>query len=292
MYNLPDDYYETYLQRLAAVSIDDVSRVAKKYVTPEKARIVVVGNKDEVMAKLTSFDKEDGKIQLYDIYANPKKDESGVPVNVDAKQLIEAYLGAIGGREKLDAVKSLDQTYNMELQGMALVTRMVQSDGKFYMTVSTQGTNFMRQVYDGEKGILEQQGQVAPIEGDALISVKEQAYLFPERLYTTAGYMIEVKGVEDVNGKSCYKLAVTKPSGDKTTEYYDKETFLKVKEIKVETLEGQTMTTISEFSDYKAVDGIMVPHTLSITGPMPMPMVMKAASIKVNATVDPMLFKI
>ena len=292
MYNLPDDYYETYLQKLAAVTVDDVSRVAKKYVTPERSRIVVVGSKDEVMAKLVSFDKEDGKIQLYDIYANPKKDESGMPVNVDAKQLVEAYLGAIGGREKLDAVKSMDQTYSMDFQGTPLIARMVQSEGKFYQSVSMQGMNLQKQVYDGEKGIMEQQGQVAPLEGEDLVGAKEQAYLFPERKYNSVGYVIEVKGVEDVNGKSCYKMVVTDPTGDKTTEFYDKETFLKVKEIKVEMTEGQAVTTITEYSDYKAVDGIMVPHTLSISGPMPMPMVMKATSIKVNAPVDPMLFKI
>ena len=105
MYDLPADYYETYLQKLAAVTIEDVSRVAKKYITPSKARIVVVGNKDEVMNKLTAFDKEDGKIQLYDIYANPRKDESGAAVDISASDLVEKYLTALGGRQKLGAVK-------------------------------------------------------------------------------------------------------------------------------------------------------------------------------------------
>jgi len=292
MYNLPDDYYDTYLQRLAAVTIDDVSRVAKRYITPDKARIVVVGNKDEVMAKLTSFDKDDGKIQLYDIYANPKKDESGMTADVDPNKLVEAYLTAIGGRSKLDAVTSLDQTYSMELQGIMVTTRMVQSAGKFFMLMSATGMNIMKQVYDGEKGVQEQMGQASPIEGEDLVGVKEQAYLFPERMYNTTGFMTEVKGVEEINGKSCYKLLVTRPSGSKSTEFYDKETFLKVKEVKVETQQGQSVTTISEYSDYEAVDGITVPQTITITGPMPMPLVMKATSIKVNSPVDPALFKI
>ena len=103
---------------------------------------------------------------------------------------------------------------------------------------------------------------------------------------------MEVKGIEDVNGKSCYKLVVTKPSGSKSTEFYDKETFLKVKEINVETSMGETSTTIVEYADYNAVDGITVPYTISISGPMPMPLVMKATSVKVNTPVDPMLFKI
>lgn len=292
MYNLPDDYYDTYLQKLAAVTVDDVTRVAKKYITPDKARIVVVGNKDEVMAKLAAFDKDDGKIQLYDIYANPKKDESAMAADVDAKKLVDAYLDAIGGRQKLDAVTSLDQTYSMDIQGTPVTARMVQSEGKFYMAMTATGMNIMKQVFDGEKGKAEQMGQSAPLEGDELAGIKEQAYLFPERLYGTEGYAIEVKGVEEVNGRPCYKLLVTKPSGSKSTEFYDKETFLKVKEVQVQDMQGQPSTTTFEYGDYKAIEGITLPHTISILGPMPMPMVMKATSIKVNAPVDSALFKI
>ncbi|MDQ3017778.1 MAG: insulinase family protein, partial [Bacteroidota bacterium] len=129
MYGLPADYYETYLQRLQAITIDDVTRVAKKFITPSRARIVVVGNKDEVFPRIASFDKEDGKVQLYDIYANPKKDESATPVDITAQQLIDKYLTAIGGREKLNAVKTIDQTYSLELMGMAITAHMVQSNG-------------------------------------------------------------------------------------------------------------------------------------------------------------------
>ena len=292
MYDLPADYYETYLQKLAAVTVADVSRVAKKYITPSKARIVVVGNKDEVMNKLTAFDKEDGKIQLYDIYANPRKDESGAAVDISAADLVEKYLTAIGGRQKLDAVKSLDQTYTMDLMGTAFTSRVVQMDGKFYMAWSTQGMTAMKQVYNGEKGMMEQQGQQMALEGTDLESLKETAAPFTERNYNTAGYTSEIKGMEDVNGKACYKLLVTKPSGTKSTEYYDQATNLKVKEVQTSESQGQALTMTFEYADYKVVDGINVPHTVTWIGLMPTPIVMKASTIKVNGEVDPSLFKI
>jgi zinc protease len=292
MYDLPADYYETYLQKLAAVTIEDVSRVAKKYINPAKARIVVVGNKDEVMNKLTAFDKEDGKIQLYDIYANPRKDESGVAVDISANDLVEKYLTAIGGRQKLDAVKSLDQTYSMDMMGTTVTSRVVQDAGKFYMGWSTQGMTLMKQVYDGEKGIMEQQGQQMALEGSDLESLKETSVPFTERNYNMAGYTSEIKGVEDINGKACYKLVVTKPSGTKNTEYYDQATSLKVKEVQTSESQGQVMTMTFEYTDYKVIDGINVPHTITWSGLMPTPIVMKASSIKVNGEVDPSLFKI
>lgn len=291
MYGLPADHYETYLQRLAAVTIEDVSRVAKKYITPGKSRIVVVGNKDEVMGKLNVFDKEDGKIQLYDIYANPRKDDSGAAVDINASDLVEKYLGALGGRQKLDAVSTMDQTYSLDMMGMSITSRVVQDAGKFYMNMSAPGMNLMKQVYDGEKGIVEQMGQQVPMEGADLESMKEQSIMFPERLYSSEGYLTEVKGLEDINGKACYKLVVSKPSGTKSTEYYDKVTFLKVKEVQTSGDQGEASTTTMEYEDYKMVDGINVPHTVTISGPMPTPIVMKATSIKVNNSIDPSLFK-
>ena len=292
MYKLPADYYETYLQKLAAVSVEDVSRVAKKYITPGNARIVVVGNKDEVMSKLAPFDSEDGKVQLYDIYANPRKDDAGMPVDINASDLIEKYLTALGGRTQLEAVTSLDQTYALEMMGMSITSRVVQTSGKFYMDMNAQGMSLMKQVYDGEKGVGEQQGQRMVLEGADLESLKEQSVLFPERNYGTGSYTMEVKGMEDVNGKACYKLAVTKPSGTKSTEYYDKVTNLKVKEVQVADIQGQSSITTFEYADYRVVNGISVPFSVTISGPMPAPIVMKATDVKVNGTVDPMLFKI
>lgn len=291
-YNLPADYYETYLQRLEAVTVDDITRVAKKYIRPENARIVVVGNQDEVFEKLIPFDKDDGKIELFDIYANPKKVEAAMPSDVSAAQILDGYMKAIGGWANVNAVTSMDLTYSLELMGMAMTSRSVQQDGKYYMNMSAPGMNLMTQIYDGEKGIVEQMGQRIPVEGEDLDGLKEQAILFPERLYANAGYSLEVKGMEDVNGKSAYKMAVTKPSGSKSTEYYDKATFLKIKEIQTTEATGQTQVTTLEYEDYKEVSGIKIPHKVTIIGVLPTPMVMNVSSVKLNDKVDANLFKI
>jgi len=178
------------------------------------------------------------------------------------------------------------------LMGTAFTSRVVQMDGKFYMAWSTQGMTAMKQVYNGEKGMMEQQGQQMALEGTDLESLKETAAPFTERNYNTAGYTSEIKGIEDVNGKACYKLLVTKPSGTKSTEYYDQATNLKVKEVQTSESQGQALTMTFEYADYKVVDGINVPHTVTWIGLMPTPIVMKASTIKVNGEVDPSLFKI
>ncbi len=48
IYDLPDDYFNNYVQRILAVTKDDVVRVAKKYLDPEKAAIIVVGDRAKI----------------------------------------------------------------------------------------------------------------------------------------------------------------------------------------------------------------------------------------------------
>ena len=45
LYKLPDEYYSRYVQSIQAVTAADVSRVAQKYVAPDKFAVVVVGDK-------------------------------------------------------------------------------------------------------------------------------------------------------------------------------------------------------------------------------------------------------
>lgn len=45
-YDYPDQYLETYRQKLAAVTVADVQRVAKTYLQPQRLQIVLVGDSD------------------------------------------------------------------------------------------------------------------------------------------------------------------------------------------------------------------------------------------------------
>jgi len=292
MYNLPKDYYETYLQKLAAVTVSDIQRVARKYVQPEHARIVVVGNKDAVMDKLARFDMADGKVQEYDIYGNEKKAVKVSMTDMSVDVLMDRYFDAIGGFDKVVAVKSMDQSYSMELMGMQMTTRQVVDNGKFFMSMTAPGMNIMQQVFDGTQAKVESMGQVVPVDDNMLAELRKQTYAFPELMYGKDGFKAEIKGTDDVDGNPCYKVVVTDPDGGSSTVYYDMQSSFKRKEVQVQEQGGQVATTTIEYSDYKQVDGLLIPHTITISGPMPTPMVMKATNIQVNPKVDPDLFKI
>jgi len=48
IYNLPDDYFNTYTPRILAVTKEDVERVARKYIDPERIAIVIVGDRKKI----------------------------------------------------------------------------------------------------------------------------------------------------------------------------------------------------------------------------------------------------
>jgi len=52
LYGLPESYFEHYRESIGAVSKDDVERVAKKYIDPDRALIVIVGNAKQVREPL------------------------------------------------------------------------------------------------------------------------------------------------------------------------------------------------------------------------------------------------
>jgi predicted Zn-dependent peptidase len=293
-YKLPADYYATYLEQLEKVSKADILAMAKKYIKPDQANIIVVGNQDAVAEKLSVFDAEDGKIAYYDIYANKKADPGPIEINVTGKEVIKTYLKAIGGEEKLKTVKAMSLESSMEVQGMGNMTVQIyqMAPGKFSMTMGMPGMTVMKQVFDGKAGYVEQMGQKQMLEGEMLSRMKHEAQMFPETGYLTDAYQLEVKGIEEIGGEQAYKLLVSGENGV-STEYYGVVSGYKLKSVVSQDVGGgQVQSVITEYSDYKEVSGLTLPHLARVTGMAPFPLEMKTEKIEVNATIDPAVFDV
>ena len=55
LYGLPNDYLQTYRERIDAVTADDVQRVANAYVRPEIAAMVIVGDAKEILPQAKGY---------------------------------------------------------------------------------------------------------------------------------------------------------------------------------------------------------------------------------------------
>lgn len=69
IYGLPENYLETYRDRVNEVTSDEVLRVAEKYVVPENFAMVVVGDAGEILPQLGSYSQE---IKVVDVNGKDK----------------------------------------------------------------------------------------------------------------------------------------------------------------------------------------------------------------------------
>ena len=78
MLNLPNDYLETYRDRLQAVTVQDILRVAEKYVKPDEAALIVVGDGAQVMEQLQPYA---GDIEVYNTAGKRKSMDASEPTD-------------------------------------------------------------------------------------------------------------------------------------------------------------------------------------------------------------------
>src|SRR5690606_30196345 len=119
------------------VTVDDIQQVAKKYVKPEAARIIVVGDKEEAQ-KLKRF-SADGKINYYDSYGKqiespfvgsnttaqdgkPSTDKYNYDMPTGEKAtpqlILDKYAAAVGGKKAIESIKSMVTEGSFSMQGM------------------------------------------------------------------------------------------------------------------------------------------------------------------------------
>jgi len=254
--DLPEDFYEKYLENIEKVTIDDVHRVANKYFLTDQARIVIAAKGSEVANALEAtgipvkyFDKEANQVEKPE-FSKP------IPDGVTIETVYNNYIEAIGGKETLQNVKNVVMTGSASIQGMALSMNMkMTKDGKSAQEIKMGGNLIQKMVFDGEKGYNMAQGQKMDYSEEEIEAAKKSAGLFPE---LTLPESAELKNIQDFEGQDAYVVQLT----DEVREFYSVESGLKLfKETKVEQ-GGQEFTTSEKYEDYTAVDGVKFPFVI------------------------------
>ena len=207
---LPANYYQTYLEKLEAVTAEDVQAMAQKYLTPENAVILAVGDLRAVRPKLEKF--TDGtKVEMYDFYGDEMQ-TLPVPEGVTVDDVIGNYINSIGGKELLGNVNNVELGGVMNIQGMDL-SMTIYSKKPNWQCVETfmQGNLVSKQVFNGVAGYSESPMGNVQLDADMVKSMEYQARMFPELYYLEDGFKTELSGMEIINGDEAVKLIVTNP---------------------------------------------------------------------------------
>lgn len=186
-----------------------------------------------------------------------------VPANLPkAREVLDRYVAAIGGRERLLKHSSRRTTGTLEMPAAGLTGTMTATAAKpnrLVVTVAIPGLGDMRQGYDGAVG-----WSLDPTQGPMLLTGKmlEQRKMqadFHNDLHESSSYAsMETVGLVDFNGAQAYKLKLVRANGDSTFELFDPKSGLMVGMVTTQDSPMGAMTVTSTISDYKAFGGIQV----------------------------------
>lgn len=285
--DLPKDFYTTYLQKINAVTAEDVNRVANTYFKPENSRIVVVGKGSEVLENLEKVTYEGKKVpvKFFDPYANEVERpvfSKPLPEGLTAETVIKKYINAIGGEDNLKNVNSTLMNAVVTIPGapfkpQAVIKQM--SPNKFSMELVAEGMGtLMKQNFDGENGYMEQQGRKVPMDDAAVSSRKSTKGLFEEMFMESSSLQLESKTT--IDGSDVYKINVTK-DGKTSSRYYDVDSGYLLRTEETTEAQGQSVSTVTDYSNYTNVNGVMLPYTMKITTG-PQSFVFETTEAKIN----------
>lgn len=211
-----------------------------------------------------------------------------------AEEIIARNLQAKGGVEKWKTIASVKMTGTLSAQGQDVP-----------MTVYTKRPNLLRQdittpagkavqAFDGATAWVIPPGADTPREvsgpqADAARSNSD--FDGPLLDHAAKGHRVELIGREKVGAAEAYHLKLTRKDGGIEHYYIDVTSSLEVKRSAEMNAGGAKRMLESELSNYRAVDGVMVPHTMTQSVDGAPVMQVKFSTVQFNVPMDDDLFR-
>ena len=280
---LPEDFYKNYIANIDKVTIEDVQRVANKYLSDDKARIVLVGKAADVLENVEKREWNGKKlpVKYFDKEANPtdRPETIVLPEGLTAKSVLENYLSAVGVKDNLESITSVMTQYEATTPMGAVMQEEKRIDGKTNQSIYVSGNKMMSMTMTQEGATANNQ----PLPANMTNDVKINAGLFMEINLLNSDYA-KLTGIEKVEDKDAYVVQV---SGEviSYTLYYDVESGLKVKEVQTTSMGGQTQSQDAVLKDYKEYSGLKFPETRAATM-MGQSVEFKLKEVKINEGVS------
>lgn len=189
------------------------------------------------------------------------------PAGLTANEVLKKYLQAIGGTDKIQAIKDQTISATGSVQGTDIkMTKKIKSPNKYLLDVFIPMMNVhaSKLIINGDSITAIQMGTPVPLDAAAKERVKANMVLIPELDYLKGGVDLQLSPeiVTDDNGKDNYLVIVKEDETTRTELYYDVTTGLLSKKI---SYNGDQITGAIETSEYKEVGGVKFPFLLKNT---------------------------
>jgi regulatory protein YycI of two-component signal transduction system YycFG len=213
-------------------------------------------------------------------------------------EIINKYMDARGGKERLMAITSLYMEGSKQMMGNEIPIKITKVQGKLSRTEFEAMGQTGYTIVTPEKGwmfIPMRSQSVDPIPAERLKAMQGDLDI-PGALvdYKAKGSKAELIGKDSVNGAEAYKIKLTNAAGKETTYYIDAKTYLVTEISQMAGGMGgdqKPHEVTTYLTDYKQVDGIMFPMTINVPGGGMMGGSTTFDKVEVNKPVDEKLYK-
>ena len=210
-----------------------------------------------------------------------------------ADEIVTKYIKAIGGIEKIQAIKTMRQTGKFTGGGgfEAVTIGEAKRPNKSRQDFSLQGMTAVS-AYDGKDG-----WKIEPFQGkkdaesmgedELKAMIDESEFDDPLINYKERGNKVEYVGMDTVDGTDVYKLKVTLKSGTVKYYYMDTDYFVPIKTETKRMVRGAEQESETIIGDYKEVNGVYFPHSFeSGAKGSPFKATVTIEKIEVNVPID------
>ncbi len=221
----------------------------------------------------------------------------GVLYAQDVNEILDKHIEAMGGKEKLSALKSVKISAVISVMGMEMnLNTVVIHEKALRSDTEVQGMKIVQALENGAGWQINPVlGTTAPadLSADEINALSGQLDLTGFLDYEKKGYKVKLDGEENLNGAPVYVISFTTGSGISAVNYISKETLYVLKSTMKVTINGQETETTVLPSNYKKVNGMVFPFTSEIkSSAMPgSSMISETKTLEVNPVIDPAIFK-
>jgi zinc protease len=292
-YGLNLNDLQTYRERVDAVSVEDIQRVAREYLHPDRLTIVLVGDASSFVNQLAGagFDKfERIPAADLDLFATDLRRKPATPAAVgrikpiafrtmqsasppagqdSSRALLDRLIAAKGGLKRLKAIRTVraESVARVNMAGedrLITTTTSIEYPDRYRVDATTPSGSLVQVFADGHYWVSDARGvKEAPPEVREDIKGSVQRDLVPLLLRAAAG-RVHVRE-ETIDHPEQAALAFQADDMAPVTLVINRSSGLIIRQ--QYSPGGTDGLAVDEYSDYRAVDGLQVPFKAVVRRP-------------------------
>jgi zinc protease len=324
-YDLPVEEIGTFRERVQRVTPDDILRVARFYVRPDRLSIVLVGNAAEFVPQLKRVGFSDFEVIPIDeldlmaaslrrtapralLDATPRLDlgvrnayapQAAQSVQADARavELLKKVIEAKGGLDALRKVKTVvadaDTTFTMEQGTLVSKTKTyVVYPDRFRVDATVSGAQVV-QVYNAGVAWVRDPGGVhdVPPEMRDEFAASVRRDTIPVLIAAAEGKLaVRLLPDEGADGRVLKVLEISGPQLPPVRLFIDNQSLIARQSFSTAGPEGRPVQADEMFADYRRVDGVQVPFRADVRRAGQVILSRTLTNVALNSSVDDTLF--